>query len=158
MNFASKRKRDDTESDAKKIKNLVENEQYTNSNEWPVYSHPQGGLVKITPWGCLRQYTNPQTGELITKFEDSSFADYSFKPTQTYDTMPSTPQSLYQSLSAPPSAAHPGQDHQDHQMSSPIRVSPSSEAETYVVQGYQAETPPHQDQFEQEHENYFGME
>lgn len=53
------------------------------SDEWPIYSHPQGGWVKFTPWGSVRMTVNEQ-GEIVNKFEDVSFHDTSFD-------MPSTP-------------------------------------------------------------------
>lgn len=156
-----KRRRDDLEAETQKLKNYItendkDNAVYSTSNEWPIYSHPEGGLVKITPWGSLRQFTNPETGELITKFEDSSFQDQSFNmanlvyeqmynvahnsmnvdtPERAESQMPPTPQSIQQcKLSTP----------------TPVRMYPGDEVETYVLNGY--------DGFNQEHENYFGMQ
>lgn len=136
----SKRKRDDIEGDVKKTKN----EDVVSSNEWPMYAHPDGGLVKITPWGSLRQYTDPITGELISKFEDTSFHEHQFNmanmnaevddmsidPTSS-QVMPPTPQSIQQCQLLTPSNNY-------------------SDAESYVLNGYEG--------FNQEHENYFGME
>ncbi|ODV79462.1 uncharacterized protein CANTADRAFT_51884 [Suhomyces tanzawaensis NRRL Y-17324] len=171
MSFASKRKRDEGGAEhTKKTRNgELPTQEYTTSDEWPIYAHPEGGIVKITPWGSLRQYTN-DNGDHITKFEDVSFEDISFaKPgaagtTPQDDYMPSTPQSLYNSQQ------YQQTNHQaSYNQSQPtpvrptIKLSPSDEAEMYVVDGYRgmgpgAVTPPQQQgQFEQEHENYFGM-
>lgn len=179
MNFASKRKRDEHDSDVKKIKNDIEGEVgLATSNEWPVYSHPEGGIVKITPWGCLRQFPHSEDGHLVTKFEDSTFMDYQFQPQRSqyeqsqyqqaylqsqqqsnmsYESMPSTPQSLYQSQPSTGVSAR-GPTAYTQNPSSPIKLSPSDEAEGYVMTGYQMETPPCQEQYGQEHEHYFGME
>ncbi|ABN67908.1 predicted protein [Scheffersomyces stipitis CBS 6054] len=163
MSFTPKRKRDDADPDTKKSRNdLDKPADYTTSDEWPVYNHPDGGIVKITPWGSLRQFTNPVNGEMVTKFEDLSFSDYSFDPSNTdvydvsqYESLPSTPQSLYNNHQY-------HQNPRSNQNGNPnIRLSPNSEAESYVVDGYKGITPPPQNsdvhQFEQEQENYFGM-
>lgn len=140
MNFAAKRKREALEPEAKKTKAVMgdrERELVSLSLEWPIYNHPDGGTIKITPWGSLRQYTN-EAGEMVTKFEDVTFNDYSFamspsnSDNQYYD-MPTTPMSL--SVSS---------------RSSPVPC----EAERYVMEGF-SQAPP---QFAQEQENYFGME
>lgn len=177
MNFAAKRKRDGHDSDVKKVKNDIDEAAYSTSNEWPIYSHPEGGIVKITPWGCLRQFTHPEDGHLVTKFEDSSFMDYQFQSQQSYsqqspypqqpqhqapvsnqyESMPSTPQSLYQSQPSTGVSAR-GPTAYGQNPSSPIKLSPSDEAEAYVMNGYQMETPPFQEQYGQEHEHYFGMD
>ncbi|KAK6454295.1 uncharacterized protein RJT20DRAFT_57704 [Scheffersomyces xylosifermentans] len=172
MNFASKRKREDADPDTKKLKNELsdkEKAEYSSSSEWPVYAHPDGGIVKITPWGSLRQFTNPDNGEMVTKFEDMSFTDYSFNPSNTdvYDvsqntSLPSTPQSLYNNQQYHQNQRCAG----NYNNSSPtpnIKISPNDEAESYVIEGYKGITPPPQSsdnvthQFEQEQENYFGM-
>ncbi|KAK6199254.1 uncharacterized protein RJT21DRAFT_121561 [Scheffersomyces amazonensis] len=190
MNFASsKRKRDEFDPDLKKVKNLI-NEQdkaeYTTSNEWPVYAHPEGGIVKITPWGSLRQFTNTETGQQIAKFEDVSFSDISFDTSNTDDiynpmntSLPSTPQSLYNQNMTNPSNQCPTNTTNNYNASArhphhpqyPV-LSVDDEVESYVVDGYHQITPPppssqeyqkhsfsndQQEQFEQEQENYFGM-
>lgn len=149
MSFMNKRKREAPEPETKKTKAFVgerERELYSLLEEWPVYNHPEGGTVKITPWGSLRQYIDQNTGETVTKFEDCSFSELTF-PTQQYE-LPSTPMSLNMSTSL---------------RSSPMPeklFSPSSEAEQYVVDGYRdgaaAGQSGHQ-QFCQEQEHYFGM-
>lgn len=146
MNLAAKRKREAAEPDSKKVKAPLgdrERELFAQSSEWPVYNHPDGGTVKITPWGSLRQYTN-DAGETVTRFEDVSFNDYSFAMSpgnfsnQCYD-MPTTPMSLSMSTRSSPV---------------PERMfSPTCDAEQYVVEGYSRPQ-----QYAQEQENYFGME
>ncbi|EGW29943.1 uncharacterized protein SPAPADRAFT_144303 [Spathaspora passalidarum NRRL Y-27907] len=166
MSYTTKRGREDFEPDTKKIKNYINQQSHqeiTESNEWPQFAHPEGGIVKITPWGSLRQFVDPISGESITKFEDMSFEDYTFKASNVEDiytvkhqeppSMPSTPQSLYQTHSYQPNtrfASHnmPGGN-------SPLRLSPECEAEGYLRDGYRGQQA--QQQFEQEHENYFGM-
>lgn len=157
--FTNKRKRDACEQDVKKFKNLLENDEkalYSLSDEWPMYNHPDGGTVKITPWGSLRQYVDGQSGETVTRFEDSSFADLSFASSQCYD-LPSTPMSLNATGS---SRSSPTPEN--------MMLSPSCEAELYVVDGYRAngEHPAQEShstagqgvgQFSQEQEHYFGM-
>lgn len=165
MNIASKRKRDG-ENEAKKPKALFgekEREAITQSADWPMYKHPDGGTVKITPWGSLRQWADPYTGMTCTRFEDVSFLDMSFE--KSYDQgstnyeLPSTPMSLNAPSSAR-SSPTPGDGYQ---------LSPSTEAELYVIEGYngtihQQPNAPHQNQchqphpFMQEHENYLGMD
>lgn len=148
--FANKRKRDGPEADCKKTKALIgdkECEAMAQSSEWPMYNHPDGGTVKITPWGSLRQWTDPVTGEANTKFEDASFQELSFAMSQNnahnqFYELPSTPISLNPSSSS---------------RSSPVPMesfnySPSSLAEQYVVEGYRSGQ-----QFAQEQENYLGM-
>lgn len=150
MNF-SKRRRDEVEPDLKKTKNLVnekEHLEFTSLNEWPVYNHPEGGIVKITPWGSLRQYPNPVNGEMVTKFEDISFLDYLFESPHTanvYDNvvLPQTPQSIYPGSDSISRCDSLSPSHAPDR----IRITPSDETELYVMDGYQ-----------QEHENYFGME
>lgn len=126
---------------------LTERDLYavTSSNEWPLYNHPEGGTIKITPWGALRQYT--VNGEMVTRFEDVSFNDYDFSnipppqpPMVNQGEMPTTPMSLSVSNRSSPA---PGE----------MQVSPSCEAEGYVVEGYRGE----QRGFEREQEHFFGM-
>ena len=64
------------------MKNLTKPDQITSETEWPQFIHPDGGIIKITPWGTLRQFVDPKTNETITKFEDCSLEDYSFKLNQ----------------------------------------------------------------------------
>lgn len=128
----NKRKRDDFDSDSKKVKNLEPNE-YETSNEWPIYNHPEGGIIKITPWGSLRQYQDAN-GEMVTKFEDVSFQDYPFDNKQ--DEYPATPQSIIPNNNPDPDR---------------IKLTPDDEVEYYVMDGYKQ-------QFETEPENYLTME
>lgn len=166
--FVNKRKREAPEPDMKKTKALVgerEKELYELSEEWPVYNHPEGGTVKITPWGSLRQYVDPQSGQNVTKFEDASFSDLSFANAahNQYYELPSTPMSLNMSSS---SRSSPDPEK--------ITFSPNCEAELYVVDGYRSgglgngpgavnganNVAGHavgQQQFGQEQEHYFGM-
>lgn len=149
--FTSKRKRDDDGEKKTKAMTPLEREHsvVTSSNEWPVYNHPDGGTIKITPWGSLRQFVNPATGEQVTKFEDVSFSDYSFQPLQPspYYDMPTTPVSMSVSNRSSPVP-------QPHEM----LVSPSCEVESYVINGYNFyRAPERSDQFSQEQENYLGM-
>lgn len=163
--IGNKRKREASEPDMKKSKAIVgekEKELYSLSDEWPVYNHPEGGTIKITPWGSLRQYVDPQSGETVTSFEDASFSDLTFANSaqNQYYELPSTPMSLNMSSSS---------------RSSPVpekmSFSPSCEAELYVVDGYRSGGPNGcyqgannaagqtvgQQQFSQEQEHYFGM-
>lgn len=153
--MSSKRKFTDSESNKKKVIDETTQKLYTTSNEWPIYNHPDGGIIKVTPWGSIRQFKI--NDETVTKFEDKNFQDYSFTP--SFNPLevdyPQTPQSIQ----------------------SPIKLSPSDEAEQYVMQGYdntemeleslnqQQQQPPQQQQHYnnpqqfhqfQEHENYFG--
>lgn len=146
--YTPKRKRDDVEVHQKKARGAEEGDQqaYSTSEEWPVYSHPEGGIVKITPWGSLRQYQDVN-GNMVTKFEDMGFQDYAFAPQNTaaptYE-FPTTPQSMCQSSPAPGlGLAH-----------DKIELSPLDEAEGYVREGYGNEE---WQRYGQEQENYFGM-
>ncbi|RCK65330.1 hypothetical protein Cantr_01071 [Candida viswanathii] len=148
-----KRRNDQTEED-RSIKNLTKDQQITAETEWPQFIHPDGGIIKITPWGTIRQYTDPITNEPITKFEDCNLEDYSFRLEnieKIYQT-PDTPQSIYNKKGG-----------------RALRLSPSDDAEGYVIEGYrelqlaeilpkllQQQQQQHQ-QFLPEHENYFGM-
>ncbi|AOW30516.1 hypothetical protein I503_05151 [Candida albicans SC5314] len=158
--------------DERIVKNLTKPDQITSETEWPQFIHPDGGIIKITPWGTLRQFVDPKTNETITKFEDCSLEDYSFKSEsieKLYQT-PNTPQSIYHNA---------GQDniihtpHNGNRNLSGLIISPESEVEGYVVDGYrqqqqQQQQPQQQQQqhqqfhqqrdcFVPEHENYFGM-
>lgn len=143
--MSSKRRHYDNEPESKKVRPELEQAAYSTSDEWPIYNHPEGGVVKITPWGSLRQYLHPISGQPVTKFEDMSFQDHSFNQAaseQQY--VPSTPQSMCPQSSDTPS---------------PDGMRFGSEAEQYVVDGYTQPTPLQnsQEEFHQEHENYFGM-
>lgn len=164
MSFVNKRKREAPEPDMKKSKAVVserEKELYSLLEEWPVYNHPEGGTVKITPWGSLRQYVDSNTGEVVTKFEDASFSDLTFPNAaqNPYFELPSTPMSLNMSNSSRSSP-----------MPEKLPFSPSSEAEQYVLDGYRNGGATSQmgvnnaagqavgyQQFSQEQEHYFGM-
>ncbi|GEQ71018.1 hypothetical protein JCM33374_g4699 [Metschnikowia sp. JCM 33374] len=158
MSFVAKRKRD-TEPDQKKPKAAFgekEREVLSQSNDWPMYNHPDGGTVKITPWGSLRQWVDPVTGQSNTKFEDASFSDVSFAMSpsnihnQCYE-LPSTPMSLNHPNSGRSSPANGDRFH----------FSPTNEAELYVVEGYGQQREPSSGftpQYAQEQENYLGME
>lgn len=150
----SKRKRDAPEFECKKSKAQVgekERELISLSQEWPIYNHPNGGTVKITPWGSLRQYVDPQTGEQVTKFEDITFNDLSFALSATntdnlFYELPLTPMSLNGSSSVRSSPAL-----------GDVMFSPTNEAEQYVVEGYRHGEAAVQPLFGPEQENYFGM-
>lgn len=151
--YTPKRKREDVESCQKKVKNASEREKqaYSTSEEWPVYSHPEGGIVKITPWGSLRQFQD-QNGNTVTKFEDKGFQDYAFAygnasgngQNNVYE-LPTTPQSMYRSSPAPTSVSNGDK----------IDFSPLDEAESYVREGYGSDE---WQRYGQEQENYFGMQ
>ncbi|EMG47636.1 hypothetical protein SBY92_004670 [Candida maltosa Xu316] len=142
------------------IKNITKEEQITSEAEWPQFVHPDGGIIKITPWGTLRQFVDPITQETVTKFEDCNLANYSFTSEtieKIYQT-PDTPQSIY--------------NRNYNGNGRALRLSPSDEAEGYVIDGYikgdsSVEVSPQQQQqqhshsqgcFQPEHENYFGMD
>ncbi|KAJ8143539.1 hypothetical protein OY671_003341 [Metschnikowia pulcherrima] len=155
MSFVAKRKRD-AEPDSNKKPTFGEKEQeiLSQTNEWPMYNHPDGGTVKITPWGSLRQWIDPATGQANTKFEDASFSEISFAMSpnnvhnQCYD-LPTTPMSLNPSSS---SRSSPAPDR--------FNFSPTNEAELYVIEGYgqkQANAGFTQE-YAQEQEHYLGME
>lgn len=154
MNFASKRKREEAEPDTKKVKNFInekERQEFSSSNEWPIYNHPDGGIVKITPWGSVRQFVDA-SGNTVTKFEDVNFQDISFANSHAgavYD-MPSTPVSM--------SHAANGYSSPSTYDADGIKLSPSDEAENYVINGYGGQNANNGQQFQQEQENYFGME
>ncbi|KAI5949381.1 hypothetical protein KGF54_005616 [Candida jiufengensis] len=180
-NQNTKRKNNEFQDDYKKIKNLTTEDLINSNPEWPQFIHPDGGILKITPWGSIRQYVDLTSGETITKFEDCNFEEYSFKSEQVeklYQT-PTTPQSIYnQSLQQTSHSQQPPHQHQKPQLSqqssmnsintsshnfynqsqSNIHLSPSHEVESYVVDGYQQQHDQILDnEFQIEHENYFGM-
>lgn len=138
-----KRRREDEDMDSKRARAVLEKEEA--GLEWPVYNHPEGGIVKITPWGMLRQYRDAN-GHEVTRFEDKEFSELRFEPPEPTTQYPLTPQSLnyYNPLPTPQAKSFGGFD-----------LSPSNEVESYVMEGYQGMTPPQQ--YEQEHEHYFGM-
>uniref|UniRef100_A0A0L0NXG6 Uncharacterized protein n=1 Tax=Candidozyma auris TaxID=498019 RepID=A0A0L0NXG6_CANAR len=158
MNFSPAKRKNECDEERKKApKTLSEADLHavTSLNEWPVYNHPQGGTIKITPWGALRQYI--ANGETVTRFEDVSFTDYDFgvaapcppvavvgPVSQQPLEMPSTPMSLGLKCSSP---------------APEVRVSPWCEAEGYVVDGYRGEQGEQGEQrgFEREQEHFFGM-
>lgn len=150
---AGKRKCDALEAEIKRTKAILESEE---AEQWPVYVHPEGGTVKFSPWGSIREWVDPVTGQAGCKFEDTTFVNSTFDLTapnppltQNYE-LPTTPLSLG---GATPSRASPTPADRIH-------YSPSSEAEQYVVEGYgdagRKETS--RDQYVQEQENYFGMD
>lgn len=165
--MSSKRRHTEADQDTKKVRTDLEQQVYSSSDEWPVYNHPEGGIVKMTPWGSLRQYVNPLNGQMMTKFEDKNFQDHTFNQNaeQLSLYVPSTPQSMCPTSSDSPSPA-------EH-----LKLSPSHEVEHYVMDGYQQQQqqqqqlyqypqqfpqePVHQKgqgrEFQTEHENYFGM-
>lgn len=108
------------------------------SEEWPVYDHPQGGSVKITPWGCLRQCIDSTLGAQVTRFEDSSFSDYDFAfpvlPGPFPDICSRSLYSLYDDemsdTTPTPRSIHCNQNCHS------IDISPSSEAEGYLREVY----------------------
>ncbi|KAI3406573.2 hypothetical protein KGF56_000705 [Candida oxycetoniae] len=175
----SKRKNEDFDGDYKKIKSLTTEDLMNSNPEWPQFIHPDGGLVKITPWGSIRQFVDPITNETMTKFEDCGFDDYSFRSQSVekiYST-PNTPQSLYQQQPPPQQLNQQSQQKGNNSVSyvsrkssfnnsnsgniTRMNLSPSAEVEGYVVDGYSSsplkQKSPQQEQFCQEHENYFGM-
>ncbi|KAL7666878.1 hypothetical protein ABC855_g540 [[Candida] zeylanoides] len=142
MNY--KRRHDETANEPKKVRPGTDLQAYSTSDEWPVYNHPEGGIVKITPWGSLRQYTNPLDGQMVTKFEDKNFQDHSFHQSADNGYVPSTPQSMC-----------PASD--SLSPSDGLHLSPSNEVESYVMEGYHPTPQSAHQEFSQEHENYFGM-
>lgn len=145
--YTGKRKREE-DDEAKRAKQVSERAAIE-GQDWPVYNHPEGGVVKITPWGSLRQFVNDK-GETVTKFEDKEFHDLRFEPQDYY---PQTPQSLYPATNPLPVP--------QAKTFGLFDLSPSNEVEGYVMdgynRGYNGLTPPPQQQFEREHEHYFGM-
>lgn len=187
---SSKRRFDDDEVSNKKNRPEILDEaklKITTSNEWPIYAHPQGGSIKITPWGALRTYVM-EDGEEVVKFEDTSFSEYSYiddnndtdvprPPATGYANneadadadaaMPSTPQSLYGNgntnnilpLTMYSSTSANQAVVQSQFGNGSFRLSPSEEAEHYVIKGYdRMSTPPTGDHgYSQEQEHYLGI-
>ncbi|KAG7195044.1 uncharacterized protein KQ657_004158 [Scheffersomyces spartinae] len=190
---SSKRRFDDEEVTNKKTRPEILDEvklKITTSNEWPVYAHPQGGSIKLTPWGTLRTYLKDD-GEEVVKFEDTSFSEYSYiddnndtdtpRPPPTANlndggadsdtAMPSTPQSLYGNannnnnnmlpLTMYSSTSANQAIIQNQYGTSGFRLSPSEEAELYVINGYnRMSTPPNgtgELGYSQEQEHYLGI-
>lgn len=146
----SKRKCDALEAETKRTRALLDSEE---AEQWPVYVHPEGGTVKFSPWGSIREWVDPATGETGCKFEDTTFVNSTFDanvPTfsQNYE-LPTTPMSLGSSTPSRTSPC-PGDLH----------YSPTSEVEQYVIEGYGHPTKKEatRDQYVQEQEHYFGME
>ncbi|EGV64952.1 hypothetical protein PSN45_005307 [Yamadazyma tenuis] len=142
-----------------KKKNIDEATQklYSSSNEWPIYNHPDGGIIKITPWGSIRQFEI--NGEVITKFEDMAFNDYNFAGTN----ITSSPNGIANTgNSTAATAIHSGDVSnasefqelpQTPQSIQSVRLSPYDETEQYVVKGYEDDM----DQYSREPEHYLGM-
>lgn len=174
----SKRRIEESQSCKKKNIDEVTQQLYSSSNDWPVYNHPDGGIIKITPWGSIRQFE--LNGEMVTKFEDMSFTDYNFTPAirnnASYNDSADTPlsnASSHSNLNNNQDSHHRnGSDGSNEQQELPqtpqsiqsIRLSPCDEAENYIMKGY--ENVHHQTsnngsgnefQFAQEPEHYFGM-
>lgn len=165
----NKRKIEYSNSNKKKNIDEVTQKLYSTSNEWPVYSHPNGGIIKITPWGSIRQFE--LNGEMITKFEDMAFSDYNFTPaisnTKNLNTMTSN-SSLNSSLNSNNVVSQTIQTTQPTYNDLPqtpqsiqsIKLSPSEEAENYVMKGYendQFQYNHNNNQYTKEPEHYFGM-
>ncbi|CCG25033.1 hypothetical protein CORT_0G03570 [Candida orthopsilosis Co 90-125] len=161
----NKRRNDDFEINQQRFKNMTQEEAINSTTEWPQFIHPDGGIVKISPWGSIREYIDPKTNETVTKFEDCNFEEYSFKSEtveKLYQT-PDTPQSLYH---RPTNQSHDNGT-ATTTANSRFTLSPSNEVEGYVVDGYgrhqndddvsfsSANDVTHQYQVEQE--NYFGI-
>ncbi|KAI5959877.1 uncharacterized protein KGF55_005109 [Candida pseudojiufengensis] len=185
INQQSKRKNEENIEEFKKLKNLTTEDLINSNPEWPQFIHPDGGILKITPWGSIRQYIDSASGESITKFEDLNFEEYSFKSEEIeklYNT-PNTPQSIYNhqqsnnfnhisplhnkpNLSQQSSSNSIGLSSNNsiyNQSNQNLNLSPSNEIESYVVDGYQYNQNQQQQhdiqdqEFQIEHENYFGM-
>ncbi|KAG5419523.1 hypothetical protein I9W82_003291 [Candida metapsilosis] len=170
----NKRRNDnDFETNQQRFKTMTQEEAINSTTEWPQFIHPDGGIVKISPWGSIREYVDPKTNETVTKFEDCNFEEYSFKSEtveKLYQT-PDTPQSLYQRSSNQSNESGAtvggggggGGGSSNHQFT----LSPSNEVEGYVVDGYgryqgnddislsSVHDVTHQYPVEQE--NYFGI-
>lgn len=152
MYQASKRKCDALDAETKRTRALLESEE---AEQWPVYVHPEGGTVKFSPWGSIREWVDPVTGQEGCKFEDTTFVASTFDLTaplpisQEYE-LPTTPMSLGGTT---PSRVSPG-------LVDRIHYSPGSEAEQYVIEGYgeSAVKEPTSGQYAQEQEHYFGMD
>lgn len=147
--MSAKRSRDEPVIDIKKQRPSLDS--IVKSDEWPVYAHPQGGAVKITPWGCLRQYTDPVSGQPITKFEDSTFSKYAFETPASPIASRSSPlpQDMYDDIVMSDLPPTPQSIHYAPHATTNLELSPSSEAEGYLRDGYS--------DFHQEQEHYFGM-
>lgn len=148
---AAKRKCDAEDAETKRTRALLDSEE---SDQWPVYVHPEGGTVKFSPWGSIREWVDPVTGQAGCKFEDTTFVNSTFDlcaplpASQGYE-LPTTPMSLG---GATPCRLSPAPTELLH-------YSPTSEAEQYVVEGY-GQKPRREttDQYAQEQEHYFGMD
>ena len=168
----NKRRNDnDFETNQQRFKTMTQEEAINSTTEWPQFIHPDGGIVKISPWGSIREYVDPKTNETVTKFEDCNFEEYSFKSetVEKFYQTPDTPQSLYHRSSNQSNESGSavgcgggGGGSSNHQ----FMLSPSNEVEGYVVDGYgqyqgnddislsSAYNVTHQYPVEQE--NYFG--
>lgn len=162
-NNMNKRQIDNLESCNKKT--IDEITKLANENQdWPIYNHPNGGIIKITPWGSIRQFE--LKGEVITKFEDMSFSDYDFTnlslPYKTKSVDGNiTSNILNSSDSSIMNLSSTWNSDQDTSYSSyelpctpqSIKLSPGDEVEQYVLSGYNDMDY----QYNNEQENYFGM-
>lgn len=163
----SKRNLDTSEELKKKNIDEITQKLSLENNDWPIYNHPNGGIIKITPWGSIRQYES--NGETITKFEDMNFSDYDFTnlplpynnqiPQQNQFGKNLTTMSSMNSLNNNSNDMDYDIEYQNEyelpQTPQSIRLSPSDEAENYVIKGYTEQN--FQQEFSKEHENYFGM-
>lgn len=156
MNASTKRSRNDSCIDAKKARPSVESV----SDDWPVYGHPQGGTVKITPWGCLRLYLDPILGQEVTKFEESTFSTIDFGTPVSPEASPQQSQSEYTPRDVDMSEMPPTPQSIHYRRAivpSPFEFSPSSEAEGYLREGYMSHSSPAQE-YSHEQEHYLGMD
>ncbi|CAH6718246.1 hypothetical protein CLIB1444_01S02410 [[Candida] jaroonii] len=166
----SKRNLDATEELKKKNIDELTQKLSLENNDWPIYNHPNGGIIKITPWGSIRQYES--NGETITKFEDMNFSDYDFinLPLPYKNQVPQPQQNPFgrnlNTMSSMNSLSNNSDnydmdydgyqnDYELPQTPQSIRLSPSDEAENYVLKGYS--DPNFQQEYSKEQENYFGM-
>lgn len=175
----SKRRNDDdnelSQEQQQRYKNMTQEEAINSTTEWPQFIHPDGGTVKLSPWGSIREFIDPKTNETVTKFEDCNFEEYSFKSEtveKLYQT-PDTPQSLYH---RPTNQSGDYNNHNStgavatNSSNSRFTLSPSNEVEGYVVDGYDQYRNNNDDdvsfssvhdathhQYQVEQENYFGI-
>ncbi|CAK9442310.1 uncharacterized protein LODBEIA_P60530 [Lodderomyces beijingensis] len=136
----TKRRTNDASSEDHRRKTALLDETLINSDpEWPQFHSPEGGIIKITPWGVIRQSIDPHTGEILsTKFEDSTLSELQFTNAKTealYSMPPSTPESI--ELHHQPSISSLQSEH----IVKEVRFSDHHQEHQYGV----------------EQENYFGM-
>ena len=137
-----KRKIESENAETKRARALLDSDEGDN---WPVYVHPQGGTVKFSPWGSIREWIDPVTGQAGCKFEDTAFVNSMFDlsaplPTPVAFELPTPPMSLDGTpVRGPPSPAEKS------------HYSPSSDAEQYMVEGYgQMANKAGHDQYDQD--------